>query len=207
MNATDSTRPSRTRATLLNGLIALAFLGAQGICARDVGTEQAPGFVSDQAARDAAPPASASSSTRGFKARLQHLSDGDSFTVVNESGQKTKIRLSGIDAPESTQAFGDLARQRLRQLLEGAVLTVQPIKRDPFGRTVAKVLVHDRDPALEMIEAGLAWHYRRYEMDQSARDRRLYARAEAQARESRVGLWSLDSPQPPWRYRQEQRGR
>ena len=140
-----------------------------------------------------------------FQAQVQHLSDGDSFVVRTEDGRRIPIRLSAIDAPEKIQPFGDASRRSLRSLIDGKSLTIFPIKRDPYGRTVAKVLVSDQDIGLEQIRAGMAWHYRRYESEQSPVDRRDYAAAERRARAERVGLWADEGPVPPWRFREEQR--
>lgn len=51
------------------------------------------------------------------------------------------------------------------------------------------------------MKAGLAWHYKQYANEQSAKDRREYAQAEAEARNAKRGLWSIASPVAPWDYR------
>ena len=140
-----------------------------------------------------------------FQARLQHLSDGDSFVVRADDGRRVTIRLSAIDAPEKSQAHGDASRRSLRALIENQPLTIEPIKRDPYGRTVARVLVGDIDVGLEQVKAGMAWYYKRYEADLSVRERRDYSTQEARARSARLGLWADDDPLPPWRYREQQR--
>jgi len=140
-----------------------------------------------------------------FRGRLQHLSDGDSFVVRAEDGRRISVRLSAIDAPEKVQPHGDMSRRALLALLDNKPLTVIPVKQDPYGRTVARVLVDDRDVGLEQVKAGMAWHYKRYEAEQSARDRREYAQAEQRAREAAIGLWAQPDPMPPWKFREQQR--
>ena len=140
-----------------------------------------------------------------FRAQLQHLSDGDSFVVRAEDGRRVPVRLSAIDAPEKNQPHGDVSRRALLSLLEDKTLTVVPIKRDPYGRTVARVLVGDTDVGLEQVRTGMAWHYRRYESDQTMRERRDYALAEQRARAAAAGLWADPDPLPPWRFREQQR--
>jgi endonuclease YncB( thermonuclease family) len=54
---------------------------------------------------------------------------------------------------------------------------------------------------LRQVEAGFAWHYKRYEQEQSDWDRAAYARAEVQARAERRGLWRDLEPVPPWDFR------
>ncbi|MFQ5545797.1 MAG: thermonuclease family protein [Acidiferrobacterales bacterium] len=41
---------------------------------------------------------------------------------------------------------------------------------------------------LEQVKAGLAWHYKKYQHEQNPEDRRPYAEAENNARDSRLGL-------------------
>ena len=45
------------------------------------------------------------------------------------------------------------------------------------------------DIGLEQIKAGLAWHFKRYEHEQTAENRASYAAAEAIAKATRRGLW------------------
>ncbi|MCA1851697.1 MAG: thermonuclease family protein [Beggiatoa sp.] len=47
----------------------------------------------------------------------------------------------------------------------------------------------------------MAWHYKRYEREQSPEDRVAYARAEETARAERRGLWRDPKPVPPWEFR------
>ena len=58
-----------------------------------------------------------------------------------------------------------------------------------------------------MLKAGLAWHFKQYQMEQSQRDRVLYDSAEKEARQQRKGLWAEDHPTPPWDYRRQERER
>ena len=54
---------------------------------------------------------------------------------------------------------------------------------------------------LEQIKAGMSWHYKKYQNEQSDEDRKLYAQAEAKAREEKRGLWIDADPIPPWVWR------
>jgi len=52
-------------------------------------------------------------------------------------------------------------------------------KRDHYGRIVGKILLADQDVCLEQVRAGLAWHYQRYQNEQSLQDREAYAQGRA----------------------------
>ena len=63
------------------------------------------------------------------------------------------------------------------------------------------MLLDKEDMNLEQLRAGLAWHYKKYQKEQSPEDRELYSDAEIDARESGRGLWHDPAPVPPWEYR------
>lgn len=116
-----------------------------------------------------------------------------------------KVRLSGIDAPEKAQAFGNVSRQHLAKLTFGKQVAVETSKNDRYKRNVGKVLVDGKDANLAQLEAGLAWHYREYAREQSIEDRESYAAAAESARVAQRGLWRDTQPTPPWAYRKSRR--
>lgn len=83
----------------------------------------------------------------------------------------------------------------------GKQVTVEGEKLDRYGRLVAKVLHAGHDANLEQIRRGLAWHYKAYEREQSAQDRRAYAAEEDAARGLKAGLWGMEPTVPPWEFR------
>jgi endonuclease YncB( thermonuclease family) len=77
------------------------------------------------------------------------LIDGDTFAAGNE-----RFRIRGINTPETTEAGGFDATQRLDLLLhEGPVLVI-PYGQDSYGRTLAEVYVNNRNVADVMKEEG-----------------------------------------------------
>ena len=82
-------------------------------------------------------------------------------------------------------------------------LAVEYSKRDKYDRTVGKITVNGVDANLEQIKAGMAWHYKQYEREQSETDRITYAQAEGQARAAKRGLWLDPKPTPPWDWRHQ----
>ncbi len=85
--------------------------------------------------------------------------------------------------------------------MAGKQVTVEYQKRDRYGRIVGKVLLDGIDVCLEQVKAEFAWHYKKYQHEQSAEDRELYAEAEHQARTGGLGLWRENNPNPPWEHR------
>lgn len=133
--------------------------------------------------------------------RVVRVADGDTVTVLDARNEQHKIRLSGIDAPELKQAFGRVSKRHLSDLVADKHVLVEWYKQDRYGRIVGKVLVDGRDVNLQQIEAGMAWHFKRYEMEQPLEERIVYGAAEKKAREEHTGLWREPHPVPPWQYR------
>ena len=141
------------------------------------------------------------SPARTFTGRVVIIEDGDTIIVFDATNQNYTIRLQGIDAPEGGQSFGNRSRQNLSELVGGKEVTVEWFKRDRYGRIVGKVSLDGSDVCLEQIKAGMAWHYKYYQSEQSNEDRELYANAETAARARGLGLWIDEYPIPPWDFR------
>ena len=127
--------------------------------------------------------------------RVVRVADGDTITVLSTSATQHKIRLQGIDAPEKKQAFGNASRKFLSGLVANREVRVTYAKRDRYGRILGTVFVDGRDINLEMLKAGFAWHYKKYDSNPT------YAKAESEARSARRGLWQDKNPTPPEAFR------
>jgi endonuclease YncB( thermonuclease family) len=133
--------------------------------------------------------------------RTIRIIDGDTIVVLGPGNAQYKIRLQGIDAPERGQAYGTKSKEHLSELVAGRFVVVEYEKRDRYGRIVGKVVVGKEDAGLEQIKVGLAWHYKKYQDEQTETDRQLYSEAETAARIKKFGLWQDPHAVPPWEYR------
>jgi micrococcal nuclease len=75
-----------------------------------------------------------------FEGPVILVSDGDTITVVH-NGKPEKIRLYGIDTPESNQAFGTGAKNFTYAMVYRKSVNVEPVTTDRYGRTVGIVNV------------------------------------------------------------------
>ena len=137
--------------------------------------------------------------------RVVRVADGDTITVLDSSNTQHRIRLEGIDAPESHQAFGTQSKQNLSDMVFDKHITVIYQKTDQYGRLVGKLVLDGKDINLEQVKTGMAWHYKEYEREQAVADRDLYARAEDEARAARRGLWQDADPIEPSAFRKEEK--
>ena len=135
-----------------------------------------------------------------FTGKVVGVHDGDTFTILHD-GKAEKVRVNGIDSPELGQPFGMKAKQYASALIFGRVVTAKTSGTDRYGRTVGDAVLADgRHLSREMVRAGFAWWYRRY-----SNDRDLEA-LEAEARQSKRGLWADASPTAPWEWRRSSTG-
>jgi len=115
------------------------------------------------------------------------MSDGDAY----------RIRLLGVDCPERDQPFGDTATDFTREFCGDQLLTAIVEGKDRYGRHLAWIKVGDKDLSQELLRAGLAWHFKKYNDDAEL------AALENEARDGRVGLWSASDPVSPWDWREQ----
>nr|WP_261789213.1 thermonuclease family protein [Thauera aminoaromatica] len=141
------------------------------------------------------------SSADELTGRIISVADGDTVTLLDANLRQHKIRLSGIDAPERRQPFGNRSRLHLGALVFGRQVTAYCPKTDRYKRAVCRLEVDGVDANLAQLEAGMAWHYKAYTREQSPADRWRYAKAEDRARDERQGLWADRAPVAPWDFR------
>ena len=124
------------------------------------------------------------------------VADGDTITVL-VAGEREKVRLAEIDAPERGQPWGRRAKQALTEKVAGHVVQVETDYNDRYGRRVGHVVYSGRDINRELVREGHAWVYRQWLRDETLID------DEAHARSTRAGLWSLADAErvPPWQWR------
>lgn len=134
-----------------------------------------------------------------IRGKVVGIADGDTITVLDAGKVQHKIRLEGIDAPEKGQAFGTKSREAMSEKVGGEEVVVRWEKKDRYGRILGDVYLGDRHINLEMVQDGLAWHYKQYSKAKELAD------AEDEARKAKKGLWVDKQPVPPWEFRKRER--
>jgi endonuclease YncB( thermonuclease family) len=123
--------------------------------------------------------------------------DGDTLEIHGQ-----RIRLRGIDAPESRQLCNDAAGkpyrcgQRAALALSDKIgrgtVSCEPRDKDRYGRIVAVCRIGSIDLNSWLVAQGLAIAYRRYSRD--------YTSQEAAARNAKRGVWAGSFIEPAaWR--------
>ena len=129
--------------------------------------------------------------------------DGDTLEINGE-----RVRLFGIDAPESRQECQDAARlpypcgheatRALAATIGRRPVTCTAVDYDRYDREVAICQVDGRDLGDAMVRAGQA-------VDYTQHSRGRYAAAEREAQQARRGLWA-GAFEFPWEWRRRMQG-
>ncbi|MDA3807591.1 MAG: thermonuclease family protein [Thiomicrorhabdus sp.] len=136
------------------------------------------------------------------KCEVYKVSDGDTIKVTC-NGRKVKIRLYGVDTPETKQRYGLEATQYTTQAVLNKTVDIRVIDIDRYGRSVAIVQQGDFNLNEMLVRTGQAWVYDKYCKESFCADFKQY---EKQARQQRIGLWEDNTPKAPWNYRKALRG-
>lgn len=129
--------------------------------------------------------------------------DGDTLEI-----RGSRIRLQGVDAPETAQICqdatgkdyrcGQTAALALSAKIGSGTVSCEPIETDKYGRTVAICRLGSLDLNGWLVSEGLAVAYRQYS--------EAYVPQEAAARAAKRGLWAGTFMAPwDWRHRGEAR--
>jgi endonuclease YncB( thermonuclease family) len=124
--------------------------------------------------------------------------DGDTLEI-----HRTRIRLWGIDAPESSQLCRDedsnlyrcgaQAANDLDHFVARRPVNCIPLNLDPYGRTVASCSVSGTDLSEWLVRGGLALDWPQYSKGK-------YNAAQRDAERAGRGIWK-GSYVEPWLYR------
>lgn len=135
-----------------------------------------------------------------FSAKVVRVIDGDTV-VVYDGTQQTKIRLYGIDAPESNQAFGQKSKNFMIKLAANRVVDIEEHGQDVYGRTLGTLFLENLDLNGLMVYKGMAWAYRY----QGRLIVPAYGALEQDARNTQRGLWADPHAIEPrqWRHKND----
>lgn len=128
--------------------------------------------------------------------KVVHVSDGDTVTLKDEDGEKHKVRLNGIDAPEIGQDYGDESRDFVKQLALNKSASVEVIGVDQYDRVLGILYIGGINVNEELLSNGLAWQYR---FDKNS----YYKQLVMDAKIKNLNIWSSSDPFDPYVWRKQ----
>ena len=94
------------------------------------------------------------------------VNSGDVITIYNLN-RPVRVKLMGVDAPEMDQAFGEVAKKHLADLVFEKSVVVEYAGIASDSSLTGRVLLNDADIGAQMIRDGAAWFVARGESDRA----------------------------------------
>jgi endonuclease YncB( thermonuclease family) len=139
------------------------------------------------------------------------VSDGDTIHLTTPEQTILKVRLYGIDAPETDkinnhtghvnipgQPYGDESWKALSNKIMNKKVRVEILDIDKYRRMVGMVFLGDRNINLEMVREGYAEAFIEYLKEPYKAE---FLKEEREARLARKGIWSLSEYERPRAFR------
>ena len=149
------------------------------------------------------------SSAYGGVFKVTRVIDGDPF-VASGHDAIVKVRLDCVDAPELMrgerspgQPFSQTAKDHLEKLVLDKSVNLKAYGLGGFNRPLCEVFIDNSNVNLAMINSGLAEVYRGKK--QKGFNLGPYLKAEAKAKASKMGVWSVSDYESPRAYRKKRR--
>lgn len=154
---------------------------------------------------------SAHATIRTVTGMVTKVSDGDTIHLTTPEQTILKVRLYGIDAPETDkinnhtghinipgQPYGDESWKALENKIMGKKVKVDILDIDKYRRMVGMIYLNDRNINLEMIREGYAEAFIEYLKEPY---RSEFLKVEQEARLAKKGIWSLPDYERPREFR------
>lgn len=152
---------------------------------------------------------------RVIEGHVTKVVDGGTIHVRDLEGAIVKVRLYGIDAPETDkvsqktgrvsrpgQPYGTEAFHALQDKIDTKRVKLEVMAVDRYRQLVSMVWIGSQNVNADMVAEGWAWAYRRY-LDTSYAS--AFINLEEKARREHKGLWQQRNPQPPGEFRKLQK--
>lgn len=121
--------------------------------------------------------------------RVVEVVDGDTFQL--KSGER--VRLMGVDAPESDRCGGQQAKEKLTDLILNKTVKLEESVKENYGRTMA--LVYENGNLINKTMMNEGWGRPDYRKNSQ---REVLTSAYHEAVTKKAGLWSFCiNPNPP----------
>jgi micrococcal nuclease len=123
--------------------------------------------------------------SESWKGWVSWVMDGDTVLLVREGHHEpVKLRIEGIDAPETCQPGGMQSRDTMIRLALRKQVQVIEHGQDTYGRQIGRLSVDGTDLGAEMVLQGMAWAYK------FRTGKGPYAALQRQAQKQKRGLFA-----------------
>jgi endonuclease YncB( thermonuclease family) len=135
---------------------------------------------------------------------VTEINSGDSITIICLK-RPLQVHLMGIVAPDNDQAYADVARQHLSDLILNKQVVVEYSGLGVNSLITGRVFLKETDVGAQMLRDGVAWYDKPYDTILTNDQRQIYAACELAARTEHRGIWQDRDPVPPWEFKEARR--
>ena len=137
--------------------------------------------------------------------KVIYVSDGDTISVKKLekgiiTGKLIKVRLFGIDAPETKQDYGYESKEALMKMIKDKNIKIKGQEKDRYGRLLGVIYYNEKNINEEMVKGGHAWWYEEYD-----KHNEIMKQYEKNAKNNKLGLFSKKNPIAPWEFRRNKK--
>ncbi len=131
--------------------------------------------------------------TAGELGTVEEWIEADQF-VVKLSAETVTVQLNAIDSPSQSLPGGGEALAHIQELIKDQPVRVLEFRRNDAGLVIGEVYTQDNlSLNEELMKAGWAWFY-----EPDSNHNPYYRELNESAIQEKRGLWSLETPTPPW---------
>lgn len=133
------------------------------------------------------------------KVHVERVVDGDTFVAKDSDNKELKVRLIGVDTPETVkpntpvQPYGKAASNFTKEQLTNKDVYLEYDKepKDRYGRTLAYVWLSKKTMYNELlVKKGLA---REKYFAPNGKYRQVFKKAQSEAQDKHLNIWSSDN--------------
>jgi endonuclease YncB( thermonuclease family) len=128
--------------------------------------------------------------------------DGKTVVIEMENLSRLTAELQYIEVPEAGQPLNQTVKDHLRELVEGKVVEFRA-KGLRQTTTVGQLFLKGVDISQQMIRDGAAWYAVLKKGGHDMTESAVYQNNEAQAKNEKRGIWSIENLKPSWQVRAE----
>lgn len=129
-----------------------------------------------------------------FDGSVTKVLEGDRLEILNQ-GHFYQVRLAFVFTPQPGQAFSKQAKKFTEDWLVTKRVHIKAYGQTKGGVLIGEVSYQEKNLGRELVKQGLGWEYTPVSEDPEL------AKLQSQAKKQKMGLWSEDSPTPPWKYK------
>lgn len=134
--------------------------------------------------------------------RVVEIVDGKTVVIQTFNADKLTAELQYIEVPEAGQPLDQIVKKHLETLVLNKKIEFRA-RGFTANKSIGQLLLNGVDVSQQMIRDGAAWYALPQKNAQDYNESVIYQNNEAQAKNDKIGVWSIADLKPSWEIRAE----